>query len=218
MKGLMVKDLLLLKNQSKFFLLIAAIAVIMVVSGMDASFINMYITFIFSGFVLSTLSYDEFDNGYPYLLALPVNRKGYVSEKYLFCLLMASVSCVVSLLLVVLVLMFQKQPILVGDLVATAIGNLLVVLIFFGISIPIRLKLGAEKGKYVYFGIAGVVAVLSLIGKEALERAPETTVTQINMWIDRMLPFLGVILIIGAIVVLVGSYLISLQIMKKKEF
>ena len=34
-------------------------------------------------FAITTISYDEFDNGLAFLMTLPVTRKQYVAEKYL---------------------------------------------------------------------------------------------------------------------------------------
>ena len=45
---------------------------------------------------LSTLAYDERDNGFPFLFSLPVDIKTYVGEKYLFCVMTSLVGVAVG--------------------------------------------------------------------------------------------------------------------------
>ena len=51
-----------------------------------------YCTLLMSFFTASTISYDEFNHGFFYLFSLPVSRKGYVAEKYLFGVLTGGVT------------------------------------------------------------------------------------------------------------------------------
>ncbi len=53
-------------------------------------------------FTLSTISYDEFDNGNAFLFSLPITRAGYVVEKYCFALILALSAWTISTLLVVI--------------------------------------------------------------------------------------------------------------------
>ena len=59
MRGLLTKDFLTIKNQGKSMILILAIGIIMIISGMNKTFVIGYLTFIASTFAISTLSYDE---------------------------------------------------------------------------------------------------------------------------------------------------------------
>ena len=88
MKGLLIKDIRLMKNMRNSIIMILLIAVSMGAYMKDVSFIITYLALIGASFTTSTMSYDEFDNGYTFLLSLPVTRKGYVLEKYAFGLLL----------------------------------------------------------------------------------------------------------------------------------
>ena len=88
MTGLLIKDFRLLKVQKNFFTLIVFILLGMILFSEDNFFAVSFATFIFSLFSTSTVSYDEFDNGNPFLFSLPVTRKGYVLEKYCFGLIL----------------------------------------------------------------------------------------------------------------------------------
>ena len=78
MKGLLIKDLRLMAAQKKFFLSLVLVTVLLVIMAQDTSFIICYMSFIGAQFSLSTISYDEFDNGNAFLFSLPITRKGYV--------------------------------------------------------------------------------------------------------------------------------------------
>lgn len=81
MKGLLIKDMRLLMNQGKtrFLMLVAVSLILSVMGAASPSFVVSYITIIFSFFTASTISYDEYDNCYLFLMTLPVTRKGYVN-------------------------------------------------------------------------------------------------------------------------------------------
>ena len=83
MKGLLIKDFKLLKTQQKFFLLVLFIAIaVEMFSGSSSSFlIDTYPLWPYYS-PLSSISYDEFDNGNAFLFSLPITRKSYVIEKY----------------------------------------------------------------------------------------------------------------------------------------
>ena len=84
MKGLFVKDIELMKQQKQFFILVVVMEVILNLAGSGSvSFATGYFTIVTAIFAITTISYDEFDNGLAFLMTLPVTRKQYVVEKYL---------------------------------------------------------------------------------------------------------------------------------------
>lgn len=84
MKGLFMKDLGLVKGQKQFFGIILIMMMIFMTAYTNFAFIMAYITIMIGVLTLNTISYDEFENGMGYLFTLPVSRKEYVAEKYLF--------------------------------------------------------------------------------------------------------------------------------------
>ena len=81
MKGLLIKDIRLMKNMRNSIIMILLIAVSMGAYMKDVSFIITYLALIGASFTTSTMSYDELDNFYTFILSLPVNINGYVHEK-----------------------------------------------------------------------------------------------------------------------------------------
>ena len=66
MKGLLIKDLQLMKNQGKGLIaILLVVAVFLGMSGMSPGFVTSYITLVFSIFTATSISYDEFDNCFP---------------------------------------------------------------------------------------------------------------------------------------------------------
>ena len=104
MKGLLIKDFKLLKVQKNSFLLILCIAIGMEIftNSTSSSFIIGYLSFVATLFTLSSISYDEFDNGNAFLFSLPITRKSYVIEKYGFGMIMGSSFWAFGTLIVIL--------------------------------------------------------------------------------------------------------------------
>ena len=88
MKGLLIKDFRLIKVQKNFLFLIGAIGIGLALLSENTVYTIGFISFIFSMLSISTISYDELDNGNAFLFSLPVTRKTYTIEKYCFGLFM----------------------------------------------------------------------------------------------------------------------------------
>ena len=84
MKGLLLKDLSILKTQGRSAVLIMAIALFMLIAGNNTALAVVYANILFVTFGITTISYDNYDNGYAFLFTLPIRRKLYVMEKYVF--------------------------------------------------------------------------------------------------------------------------------------
>ena len=81
MKGLLIKDFKLVMIQKYALLVIVGVMSLMTFKSDNRVFAIAYMTFVGTLFALSTISYDEADNGNAFLFALPISRRGYVAEK-----------------------------------------------------------------------------------------------------------------------------------------
>lgn len=217
MKGLLVKDFRLLKVQKNFFLLIIAVAIGMALFTNDVAPMLGFLAFVLSIFTLSTISYDEFDNGNAFLFSLPVSRKDYAIEKYCLGLILEGGALVLATLLS---LIFSK----IWDTTSGAeIGMsalILVPLLFVlqGIMIPFQLKFGGEKGRIALLITLGLLA-LAGIGVEKLAR-----MVGIDVWaILNSLSMMSLGMMVGIATAIAAIFLgvslkISISIMDKKEF
>lgn len=218
MKGLIIKDFLLFKSQKMFLIILILGTGVMLVAGMDTTFICTYVTFLLSNLALSTINYDEYENGAPYLFSLPVTRTGYVREKYVFFLLNCIGSWLISALLGLGYMTVSHQPIDGSMFWLGNVTGLLCSMVYGGIAIPMWMKLGPEKGRLTVFVMAVGFCVPAILSQKIFAAAgnPEE--------LSSLLDYLSenptvVMLVFGAAVLfgLVISYRISLGITRKKE-
>ena len=198
MKGLYIKDFKLMMNQKMFFIVIAAMAIFFAVTQTNIFFVISYATFIAAMFVISSISYDEFNNGNAFLFTLPVTRTGYVKEKYLFAATLATGAWLAATILSIVVVFIQGTEVIILEWFLTAAMILLVALMMVLIIIPVQLKFGQSKGNVAMFGIDvfAMIDALSTIGLSGLL-------------------MILLLMVAGAGII---SYLISCKIMTEKEF
>lgn len=91
-RGLLEKDFRLFFRQGgNLFLVLVFVALFFILTGKTAAaFIAMYIPSVLAIYSGNTISYDENGHGYTYLFSLPVNKKIYVREKYIFSFIMTA--------------------------------------------------------------------------------------------------------------------------------
>lgn len=84
MAGLFEKDIRLILRNKQMVIVVAFMALMMSFSG-SIDMVLPYMTIFGTIFSVNTISFDEADNGYSYIMTLPVTYKDYVYEKYMFC-------------------------------------------------------------------------------------------------------------------------------------
>lgn len=157
MKGLLVKDLNLVWVSGRMFpILVLAVAAITVWTGGDAEFIVSYSTGIFTMFVLSTLSYDEYDNGLEFLFSLPVNRKLYATEKYVFGFLSGAFGLVIAEVMKSICLLARGKGFIGAEAFLGDLMTFAVLIIVMAAMIPLRIRFGSEKGWIYVLIIFGI--------------------------------------------------------------
>ncbi len=216
MKGLFIKDLMLMKMQKRFFALIIGIALIMGFSTGDSVFVIGYMTFIIPFFSVSTISYDEFDGGCAFLFTLPVTRKMYVIEKYIFSLLLGFSALILSILFSALININNISASLEALYASPLIFAIMVSVI--SLMLPLHLKFGAERARIVTFIIGGAVFIIGRFLALLLE---STMITGLSLfsWIFELDIFILLIFAISvSAILLLISAKISISVMNKKEF
>lgn len=217
MKGLLIKDLKLMMGQKNFFLMIIAMMLFMSFLFDDITFMIGFVSFVMSLFTLSTISYDEFDNGYAFLFTLPINKKMYAIEKYNLGLLLGCTSLVLATLLACAVSLIKGiMPIF--DVMIAALMTLPSLLIIEAIMIPFQLKYGGEKGRIAIIIAVGIVFAIGamLVNVSGMFGVDMTLfVSQLSTLSIGMLVCM---LYLIAVVIFLVSMKISIIIMNKKEF
>ena len=215
MKGLYIKDFKLMMNQKMFFIVIAAMAIFFAVTQTNIFFVISYATFIAAMFVISSISYDEFNNGNAFLFTLPVTRTGYVKEKYLFAATLATGAWLAATILSIVVVFIQGTEVIILEWFLTAAMILLVALMMVLIIIPVQLKFGQSKGNVAMLLVMGGAFAIGYL-----------VVSNFGIDVFAMIDALSTIGLSGLLMILllmvagagIISYLISCKIMTEKEF
>lgn len=222
MKGMLIKDFRLLKNQGKTLLLMLFIVAIFMnfITDVGPSFIVGYITIIFSLFTITTISYDDFDNCYLFLMTLPITRKKYVNEKYLFALISIIFTWCIGIVLGSVLLIVQSSvEVDAADWLCTCLGYIFTAWILVSVMLPIRLKFDSEKARYANFILIAVVFIVAFLASKASGYLPAEIVETAKKWFLGMSEagILGLFAGITAAIAII-SYVCSRRIMAKKEF
>lgn len=201
MKGLLVKDFLLMRKSKYVILFMLAIGIIGGIK--NISFAAGYILMFLAILSLSTISYDEANHGLNTLFTLPISKMDYVKEKYLFSLIITGIGFV----FVTILGYFSKS-----DFMET-LAVLSTALFLLAISLPFQLKEGNEKGRIVLFvvvfGCTFLFAFLNQFFSEFFESMEET----LNA-LDPTMFSVG--LLITSIILYIISMMISIRIYNKK--
>lgn len=219
MQGLLIKDLKLLKMQFRFLIMILGISCFMLATGAKVYFVTAYMTLLFATFTLNSISYDEFENGMPYLFTMPVTRGQYVREKYLFSALCALCSWGFTLILTTVFSSLRKDaPLDIGEYLFVSLAYLIGTFLFLSLAIPVKLKFGSEKAQTVLFGIIGVSVFGGVLAAKYVKTFP-IDLTPLIAWIKAAsASTLALGLLTLGILALAASCCISGRIMEQKEF
>lgn len=144
MRGLFEKDIRIIKNQKKMMLIFAGMGVLLLLSGVEISFILPYMASVMTSVAISTISYDSMDNGNSFLFTLPVRRKDYATEKYFFVCGFGAVSALIVAIACGILLLVRKSEMTAGVLGVETMTCLLIVLLLADLLVPLQIKFGAE--------------------------------------------------------------------------
>ena len=214
MKGLFVKDIELMKQQKQFFIMVVVMGVILNLTGsVSVSFAAGYFTIVTAIFAITTISYDEFDNGLAFLMTLPVTRKQYVAEKYL---LGAGLTAwgIATITGVICKGVAELQ----GCLSETIIGSLIdipLALLMLAVSLPLVIHFGAEKGRYIAMVMWAIIFAVVYILIKTMGLSADAVDAWLN-GLNRGMVLAGVVLF--TVIVYMGSFWIGVRLMEKKEF
>ena len=218
MKGLFVKDCKLMMLQKNFLLLILTIVIGMMVFTDDVLFPLGFLSFIALLFTVSTISYDDFNNGNAFLFTLPITRKNYVVEKYVLGLLFGCITWIFTTILG-LILTILKDSLPVVDLVQSTFFILTMMIMLQAIMIPFQFKFGGDKGRIAMIATFGALTVILL----AIVKGSDILFHIDLLRLLGSLPSIGkgvliLIMLFIALLMTLFSMKISCNIMNKKEY
>lgn len=220
MKGLVKKDLAILKIQKQFFLIIFIIGIMFLFNNTTGNSIGAisYIVMVTALFLAGTLSFDEFENGMPLLLTMPFTRREYIKEKFIFNFIATALVTVIFSILSILITIFRGGSENIPELLMSIIDIYIIACLFSAVIIPIQLKYGAEKKQIVLISIFVAVFAVIFAGKFLLESLGlnEQLSSLINRHENNTIVFFGIILLSCSFIAIL--YKVSVNIIEKKEY
>ncbi|MFR0962213.1 MAG: ABC-2 transporter permease [Dorea sp.] len=169
-------------------------------------------------FTVSTLSYDEYENGMAYLFTLPISRNTYVLEKYAFALVNCIVTGVIMYAMACGSIKIRGLAISQSDMYSGLAGACFVSIIMISYMIPLYIKFGIEKSRIVSVsGMAAIFLILYLGIKISKER--NGSILKIVSRAEKLSDGIVILLIFAVSVILICiSVVCAMKAMKKREF
>ena len=222
MRGLLIKDLrFILQNKKMMGVLLFVVVAMLVTQGPEGGvFVISYMTLLCGMMVLNTISMDEFDKSDVFLMTMPIERKTYAAEKYIFALLCSFCGWLAG---TVSSTLMQKGS--VKDYLVIALVLYVICSFFQMLILPIQLKFGGDKGRMVLMGVVVFFFVVVILIKKVGEHMFDTA-ADAEKWADEVLVRLeslnpwSIALVVAAVWIAVTaiSFGISKKIMEKKEY
>ncbi len=210
MIGFIKKDLLMIKSNFKMLAILLIIYVALALEGqMDISFLLPFFSVII---MISTFSYDTYNNWDAYACTLKDGRKKCVKAKYLATLiLILIVTCIITVLSTTITFIRLNQ-IEVKEITSNIVGVLFSTILLETIMYPAIYKFGVEKARIgIFASIMGIAIVGSILDKY-LNTESLIHILSLNENITL------VAIIVVALIMLYISYKTSQKIYAKKEF
>lgn len=202
MKGLLLKDIINLKQQAKIFLIAAILYIVISFMNQDSSIFSVFAVVFTIMVPMTAFAYDEKAKWNRYALTMPVSRYDIVLSKYLLSFLFAVISLFFAFLVSFSVTHHFHES-LTSSLTLFLIG-----LTLSAFVLPIFFKFGVEKGRFVLLALVLVPSFAVMIGSKLQIPLPDQATISILLSI---VPF-------ACILCILISILVSIHIYQGKEF
>ena len=216
MKGLIIKDLCVLKNQMKTLLLVLAFFVIFSIINEDATFILFLIPFYMIMILITTFNYDEFNKWDSYCNSLPLSRKEIVKSKYILFNATSLIVLILGIIASFIIPNFIENTTF-ESIYASIIGVAFGICLVISLLIPFYYKFGSSKGRIMLFLCIVILALLiGMITSLDIFNNKEL-MNLLNSLNNLSLGMFTLLLIIVTFIIMSISYYISVRIYKNKE-
>lgn len=219
MKGLLIKDFQLLKENKNLMFVMLFIAVIFLFTQKQEAtyFLVSFLTMVMGMLVVTTISYDDFNNGNAFLMTLPITRKTYVYEKYVLGAILTLGGWFVAAAGSSIFYLFTTNVDWTSwGLYLSLFAMLGIVL--FSVMIPIQLKFGADKGRIAMIGCIMGIGIIAFGVKWIMDALQIDYMTLMQTIASLQAIWIAAICIIVVLLILGCSILISNKVMNQKQF
>lgn len=217
MKALFIQDIRYMLTQKSFLVTILIVGIALALGQNDNYiFVIGYLGFMGMITGLMSLTMDDQSRGLTFLFSLPIDRRTYVREKYLFVVFMGIVFSLFATALCLLFRVFADYKAPTDEILSTAVGTLAVMLLFICFMLPLQLKFGAERARLASFIAIGFFFAAGLIAGLVINFADALPFIQAFLSLSPVA--LTGIAVAFLIVCLRISYSASLRVMLRREF
>jgi ABC-2 type transport system permease protein len=207
MKGLWVKDLLILRKQKLAAVLTLILAILsLAFFSQNGIMIGMAIFSVTLSFlILNSLTLDQQNHGLMYLLTLPFKKKQYVIQKYL--LLLFTLGCSVILMTAISVIFAEltNWNLHFSDVFVRVYGVGLAILLVLIVTTQYQIKHGPEKAQVAMSLIGAIVAVVvgGMIALVKYTEFGDNAFKQVSAYYMDYgsIPFLVIFTLVGAVII-----------------
>ena len=219
MKALFIKDSrIVLKQQRILICAFFAVITILAFATDNSMYAVAFVLFLVPTMMLTTISYDTFENGMSYIMSLPVSVKDYVTEKYILTVASSLRFNIMATILINVVLSIGKGVgIMPLELIVNAMLAQFMVLIYISLVLPVDIRFGTDKGMIivvlmaVVIGAAGPMLGNINVDSGLMYKLSEAEITSVP--VNQALLLMSV----GGVFAIV-SYFISVKLMKQMEY
>lgn len=217
MKALFIQDIRYMLTQKSFLFLIVFIGIVLSLTQNDNYiFVIGYLGFMGMITGMMSLTMDDQSHGLAFLFSLPIDRRVYVREKYIFIVLMGVSFSIFATALCLLFRMFAEYKAPLDEILATSLGTLFVMLLFVCFMLPLQLKFGAERARLASFIAIGLFFAAVIVAGLVVNFADALPFIQAFLSLSPVV--LTGIAVAFLIVCLRISYGVSLRIILRREF
>lgn len=207
MKGLILKEILQLRNYKKTIMILLAFLMIFSIVNKNFSFASALIVVVSVMMVMTGFAYDDMAKWDGYVLSMPLKKNKIVLCKYILSILLAALGSLVSIILGYFMDIITNNNFSYEDLLGIGV-SVEAALILVSILIPLIYKFGVEKSRYILMMIFLLPTIIALVfGSNSISMPSE----------DEIIILLKASPII-TVLIFIMSYLISSSIYESKEF
>jgi ABC-2 type transport system permease protein len=208
MIGLILKDLLSLKKSGGKLLIMMALYFVIFASSGNIAFLSAMVTIVLTMLVINTFAYDEMSKWNYYALSLPVKKHQIVLSKYLLTLAFTIVGILIAVVLYLAEHKMNPETVLV----LCALSSL--ALLMASVMLPLLFKLGTQKARIwtviILLLPTAAIVLLSEFGvKMSNSNLPFFSDSTVELFVSLTVPI--------ALLLFIGSYLLSCKIFERKE-
>ena len=213
MKGLLLKEFYLLKSQWMYILFVTVVFSLSFAGKGDGTLAAMF-SFISTVLMLNSLAQDEVDQWNQTALTMPLTCRQILLSKYLFALFLCFFGTVLGLLLTLVCRMtglgdggMSWEVVVLGAMVSS-----IVILMIISLMVPLNLKFGVQKSRFVLLGFVGIPVLLGIMADAAGFEVPDM------MYFSGSFVWVSLLAALLVLLLFLLSFWGSLRILEKKEY